>query len=166
MNSSNKETDCFTELKTFRFKNPKNLIMGHLNINSLRNKFESIKPIISPNFDIFLVSETKLDESFPNSQFSINGYKMFRQERDCFGGGLCIYIKGNIASKQLNLISWTQSHNTNRNILNKHFLSLQKWFCGNYMVLKPDKCCCMSFGSNPNRIDSSRIAPKSLQQKM
>ena len=38
--------------------------MDHLNINSLRNKFESIKPIISPNFDMFLVSETKLDESF------------------------------------------------------------------------------------------------------
>ena len=103
MNSSNKETDCFTELKTFRFKNPKNLIMGHLNINSLRNKFESIKPIISPNFDIFLVSETKLDESFPNNQFSISGYRMFRQDRNCFGGGLCIYVKENIASKQLNL---------------------------------------------------------------
>ena len=93
MNSSNKETDCFTELKTFRFKNPKNLIMGHLNINSLRNKFESIKPIISPNLDIFLVSETKLDESFPNNQFSISGYRMFRQDRNCFGGGLSIYVK-------------------------------------------------------------------------
>ena len=46
MNSSNKETDCFTELKTFRFKNLKILIMGHLNINSLRNKFESIKPTL------------------------------------------------------------------------------------------------------------------------
>ena len=103
LNLSNKETDCFTELKTFRFKNPKNLIMGHLNINSLRNKFESIKPIISPNFDIFLVSETKLDESFPNNQFSISGYRMFRQDKNCFGGGLCIYVKENIASKQLNL---------------------------------------------------------------
>ena len=77
--------------------------MGHLNINSLRNKFESIKPIISPNFDLFLVSETKLDESFPNNQFSISGYRMFRQDRNCFGGGLCIYVKENIASKQLNL---------------------------------------------------------------
>ena len=76
--------------------------MDHLNINSLRNKFESIKPIISPNFDIFLVSETKLDESFPNNQFSISGYRMFRQDRNCFGGGLCIYVKENIASSQLN----------------------------------------------------------------
>ena len=64
LNPSKKETDRFTELKIFRFKNPKNIIMGHLNINSLRNKFESIKPIISLNFGIFLVSETKLDKCF------------------------------------------------------------------------------------------------------
>ena len=64
LNPSSKETDCFTGLKTSRFKNPKSLIMGYLNINSLRNKLESLKPIISPNFDILLVSETKLDELF------------------------------------------------------------------------------------------------------
>ena len=72
MNPSNKERDCYTELKAFRFKILKNLIMAHLNINSLRSKFESIKSIISKNFDIFLVSETKLDESFSNNQFSIS----------------------------------------------------------------------------------------------
>ena len=77
--------------------------MGHFNISSLRNKFESTKPIISSNSEIFLVSETKLDESFPNNQFSISGYWMFRQDRNYFGGGLCIYVKENIASKQLNL---------------------------------------------------------------
>ena len=100
---SNKETDCFTEPKSFHFKNQKNLIMGYLSINSLRSKFESIKPIISPNFDIFLVLETKLDESFPNNQFSLSGYRMLRQDRNCFGGGLCIYVKENITFKQLNL---------------------------------------------------------------
>ena len=77
--------------------------MGYLSINSLRSKFESIKPIISPNFDIFLVLETKLDESFPNNQFSLSGYRMLRQDRNCFGGGLCIYVKENITFKQLNL---------------------------------------------------------------
>ena len=69
------------------------------------NKFDSIKSIISPNFDVFLVSETKLDESFPNNQFSITGYRMFRKDRNCFDWGLCIYVKENIASKQLNLHS-------------------------------------------------------------
>ena len=77
--------------------------MGHLNVNSLRNKFESTKPIISPNFDISLVSGTKLDESFPNNQFSISDYRMLRQDRNCSGGGLCIDAKENIASKPSNL---------------------------------------------------------------
>ena len=76
--------------------------MGHLRINLLRNKFESIKPI-SPNFNIFLVSETKLDESFQNNQFSTSGYGMFRQDRNYFDGGLCIYVKENITFRQLNL---------------------------------------------------------------
>ena len=32
----------------------------------------------------------------------MSGYRMFRQDRNCFGGGFCIYIKENIAPKQLN----------------------------------------------------------------
>ena len=76
-NPSNKETDCFTELIIIGHLNRSlNLIIRHLNINQLRNQFESVKLIISPNFDIFLVSETKLDESFPNNQFCINGYRI------------------------------------------------------------------------------------------
>ena len=37
-----------------------------------------------------------------------------------------------------------ENQNTNRNILNKIFASLQKWFYDNYMILKPDKCCYLS----------------------
>ena len=66
-NSSDEISSCFTELKQFRLNNPKNLILTHLNINSLRNKFETIKIIIEDSFDIFLISETKNDNSFPNS---------------------------------------------------------------------------------------------------
>ena len=49
------------------------------------------------------------------------------------------------------LYSIGENHNTTRNILNKNFLSLQKWFYDNYMVLNPGKCCYMSFGSNLDR---------------
>ena len=48
------------------------LILGHLNINSIRNKFEALKFIIGNNIDILLISETKLDDdSFPSAQFLI-----------------------------------------------------------------------------------------------
>ena len=28
---------------------------------------------------------------------------MFRRDRNCFGGGICVYVKENIAAKQLSL---------------------------------------------------------------
>ena len=61
------------------------LIVGHLNINSIKNKFEMIAETIT-NFDIFLISESKIDSTFPNIQFKINGYKLFRRDRNRFGG--------------------------------------------------------------------------------
>ena len=33
------------------------------------------------NFDIFLISESKMDSAFLNIQFIINGYKLFRCNR-------------------------------------------------------------------------------------
>ena len=51
------------------------------------------------------------------------------------------------------LYSVGENHNSNRNILNKIFLSLQKWFYVNYMVLNPGKCYYMSFGSNLDKSD-------------
>ena len=32
--------------------------------------------------------KVKIDDSFPNSQFKIEGYKSFRKDRDVFRGGL------------------------------------------------------------------------------
>ena len=39
------------------------------------------------NFDILLISESKIDSTFPNMQFKINVYKRFRRDRNRFGGG-------------------------------------------------------------------------------
>ena len=47
------------------------IILGHLNINSLRNKFESLQEQINKNVDILLISEIKLDNSFLTGQFLI-----------------------------------------------------------------------------------------------
>ena len=63
-----KDHDAFSLLRKQRLDYPKNVIFGHLNINSLRNKFESISELIKGNFDIFLINETKLDASFPSNQ--------------------------------------------------------------------------------------------------
>ena len=56
-------------LNEIRKKNPNRIIIAHLNINSIRNKFEMLKEVIGNKTDILLISETKLDDTFPLNQF-------------------------------------------------------------------------------------------------
>ena len=73
-------------MKSQKLDNSSNTIIDHLNINSFRNKFAFVRHIIKL-FDEFLVSESKLDHTFPSNQFRINGYKIFRIDRNHFAGG-------------------------------------------------------------------------------
>ena len=76
-------------------------IIGHLNINSVHNKFDSPIEIII-NFNIFfIISKFKLVKSFPSIQFNINGYKIFRRDHKRFGGDLMFCIDDGILCKVL-----------------------------------------------------------------
>ena len=93
-------------LKEMKEKSPNKLIVEHLNINSIRNKFEFLEDIINRNLDIILLSETKLDDSFPSAQFILKGYGVpYRFDRNSKGGGLLFYIREDIPSKFLKLRS-------------------------------------------------------------
>ena len=63
------------ELKHPRNENPYRVIIGHININSIRNTFESLVKHVDNNLDILMVSETKIDDTFPESQFLIEGFR-------------------------------------------------------------------------------------------
>ena len=55
-----------------RLKYPTNLLIGYLNISSLRNKIINVRDVIGKlSLDYFVNSETKLNESFPSAQFNI-----------------------------------------------------------------------------------------------
>ena len=59
------------------------LIIAHLNINSIWNKFDSLSFMVEYNAGILLISETKLDDSFPSGQFKICGFSMpYRYDRN------------------------------------------------------------------------------------
>ena len=80
------------------------LVVGHLNINSIRNKFDNLKYIIDNSVDILLISETKLNETFPENQFIIHGFQPpYRKDRDDKGGGLLLYLRDFIPSRKLNV---------------------------------------------------------------
>ena len=67
--SSDTPYDTLNGLHKQRLNHPKNVSIGHLNINSIRNKFPGFKDLVLKETDICLLSKTKIDESFPNSQF-------------------------------------------------------------------------------------------------
>ena len=71
--------DCI--LQNLRIRNINKIIVGHLNINSIRNKFELFADLVKGRVDIILVSETKLNNSFPKPQFNIEGYSALRRDR-------------------------------------------------------------------------------------
>ena len=89
------------EIQKQRVDNAKSIIVGHLNINSIRNKFILAESIVKA-FDLFLISESKLDSTFPMNQFHISGFKVFRRDRNRFGGGLILYTNENITCRPLN----------------------------------------------------------------
>ena len=74
-----------------REKNPDKLIFGNLNINSVYPEFDQMIFSLQGKVDILILTETKLDESFPTTQFLIEGYsKSFRLDRNRNGGGLLV----------------------------------------------------------------------------
>ena len=92
----------FDRLNAFRLKNPKKITLGHLNINSIPNKFEGIMTLVSNKLDVFLISETKIDDTFPDAQFLHKGYCVpHRKDRKIGAGGLLLYTNENIPSRKL-----------------------------------------------------------------
>ena len=87
------------EIQQQKVDNAKSIVVGHLNISSIRNKFSFAESIVKA-FDLFLISESKLDSTFPMTQFHIFGFKVFRGDRDRFRGGLISYINENMQASK------------------------------------------------------------------
>ena len=156
--------DPSANIENIRSKNPNRLIIAHLNINSLRYKFDSLVEIIRSNVDILLISETKIDSSFPTAQFKIEGYTTYRLDRNSNGGGILLYVREDIPSTLLNtelLIEgfcieinirkkkWLLvcTYNPNKNLISNHLKEIGKHLdnyssmdnysskCDNFIVL-------------------------------
>ena len=70
------------------------LIIAHLNINSIINKFDLLVDKIKENIEILMISEAKLDNSFPTGPLLIKGFNYtIRQDRNESGGGTLLYIR-------------------------------------------------------------------------
>ena len=88
-----------TALRLNRSKYSKNIIFSYLNINSIRNKFDSVRAAIVNYVDIFIAAETKINESFPTAQFAIDGFhKPLRLDATDKSGCLLVYVRSYLPS--------------------------------------------------------------------
>ena len=64
----------YSVLIKLRVKNINRITIAYININSIRNKFDTPTDLVTGKIDILLLSESKINDSFPSSQFKMPGY--------------------------------------------------------------------------------------------
>ena len=90
------------QIKKLRTKNLERIIIGNLKINFVPNKFEQLKDTFLKYADVLVLTETKLDDSFPKAQFLVDGFsEPYRYDRNRKGGRIMIYIHETFPSKLL-----------------------------------------------------------------
>ena len=97
----------------------------------MRKRFSSLrKQTVLSKTDILLLSETKIDDSFPDSQFFTEDFKMHRKDRAKTGGGLLLYVNENLPGKIINSYKFKENSEI---ILFEFSVSNKKWLLlGNY----------------------------------
>ena len=107
LNENCKQITINQELERIRKEYRKECIVASININSLQNKFVEVKEWLEGNLvDILTIQETKIDRTFPNSQFNISGYNLFRRDRKKGGGGIIVYVRDNIYRRNTQEKNW------------------------------------------------------------
>ena len=85
--------NIYCDLRKVRLNNSRNIILSHININSLRNKFSELVIILKEKLvDILIVSEVKLDETYTNELFKVDDYCVYRQDNTARSGGIIVYV--------------------------------------------------------------------------
>ena len=117
-------------MNEIRKKNPNRIIIAHLNINSIRNKFVILKEVVGNKIDILLISETKLDDTFSLNQFILEGFTpQYRLDRTTHGGRLMLFVREDIPSK---LLPNTNPSDNIENIFVEINLRSKKWLISGY----------------------------------
>ena len=99
---NNASLNSLSEISELRLRSVNRALTGNLNFNSNRNKFDQLEDTELKYIDIFILSETKLDETSLISQFSMDGFsKTWRFDRNKHEEGVMVCIRDKVPSKVL-----------------------------------------------------------------
>ena len=90
----------------FEVFNNKGLHLIHLNVNSLLPKIDELRNIAKcSNAAVIGITETKLDNTVYDSEVTIDGYSIVRNDRNRKGGDVACYIRSNICYSRRTCLS-------------------------------------------------------------
>ena len=77
----------------------------HINVNSLLPKIDEVRSIAQKtNAALIGITESKLDDSVPNSEINLSNYILIRNDRNRKGGGVACYIREDIHFTQRTIL--------------------------------------------------------------
>ena len=118
--------NAFESVKAHRLQNPENVIIGHLNVNSLRNKITAVEELMRNKIDICLFSETKLDETFPNSNLRFMAIKCIAETETNMAAEFFAYVNENIPCEMVSAEGVPEYREI---ILIQFSIKTRKWLC-------------------------------------
>ena len=75
-------------------------LVGQINTISMRNKFDHLMATVAGNIDILLITETKIDPTFPINQFYLSGCHVpYRNDHNNNDGGILVYVRNDTRSR-------------------------------------------------------------------
>ena len=83
-------------------ENLKGFRIAHLNTTSLPEYIDQLRLyLINKPVDILGINETRLNDSIDNAEVHIQGYDLYRKDRNRLGGGVAIYARDvkNVATR-------------------------------------------------------------------
>ena len=96
--------DWRPEIIKQRSKDSREILFWHLNVNSLQNKKEEVQLLIRQfKAQVIFLTETKIDASYSNSQFLINNFYIYRNDRVKGRRGVIAYFSAALPSKKVKL---------------------------------------------------------------
>ena len=79
-------------------KSRKGVKIAHLNIVSLRKNKSELEVLVNDHkFDVLGLCETRLNENVQDRELRIDGYEIYRNDRDASGGGVAMYVNNTLS---------------------------------------------------------------------
>jgi hypothetical protein len=120
-------------LRNIRKDNLGNVIISHVNINSLKHKFDYFHSILSEGIlDVLCLTETKLDETYSANLFHCKGFKCHRKDRNARSGGIMVFIRDDIPHTRMQQYEF---HEANTHVENMVFEITIKQFKFHLLVV-------------------------------